>query len=249
MAMESLAVVSDVFAWYNVVFVACFGVGLFFTIVQVGGLGQGAAEADHDVGHDVNHDTGVGHDADAQPHAEAGTDTDAETDTDADSDADSHAAESIGAVQAFAQFVGIGRVPMSALLMTLFYTVGITGWIANSMLRSRCPSERAMFFTSLALALIAGVITMRLASRLLGTYMPAVLTSALSRRQMIGLVGSAALPIDERFGRAAVKDKYGTLHQVNCRVPSGIAPIPKGTRIVLTKYLPGQDMFLVGRAG
>ncbi len=261
MSIELLAIMPNLFAWYNVVFIACFGIGLFFTLIQLIGLGHSDVGADHDMDHDIGHDPDhdVDHGVDVHPHVEASGDPDAHADIHGDAHADAHtdapehaadgAGEAIGAAQAVSQFVGVGRVPMSAIFMTLFYTVGITGWISNAMLRSQYRSDRALFFTSLALALIAGILVMRIASGLLGRYLPAVLTSALNRRQMVGLLGEAALPISERFGRASVKDKYGTLHQVNCKVPAGVEPIPKGTRVVLTKYLPGEDMYFVGRAG
>lgn len=254
MSIELLAVTQNLLAWYNVVFAACFVVGLFFTALQVLGLAHSDvdldADADADVDAGVDTDADVDADADADIDAHADVDTDADADADTDSEASVHvgAGGGVGPGQAVAQFVGVGRVPVSAILMTLFYTVGLTGWIANTLLRPRYESDRALFVTSLAIALVVGLVVMRLVSGLLGKYLPSVLTSALTRRQMVGLVGEAALPINERFGRVAVKDQYGTLHQLNCKVPSGVEPVAKGTRVILTKYLPEGDMYYVGRA-
>ncbi|MBN1488625.1 MAG: DUF1449 family protein [Phycisphaerae bacterium] len=228
MPSELLAISTDIFAWYNAVFAGCFAVGLFFTALQVLGLGQ--TDTDVDVDTDV--------DADA----------DVDTDTDADTDIHHGHADSVGATQAVAQFFGLGRVPISAILMTLFYTVGITGWMAAAILAPRYASERSLFLTSLAIALVVGLVIMRLVTGLLAKYMPAVLTSALREPQLVGLTGEAKLPINERFGRVMIKDQYGTLHTVNCKVPPGVEPIAKGARIVLTKYLATEHMFYACRA-
>ncbi|MGB9625437.1 MAG: hypothetical protein ACPMAQ_11295 [Phycisphaerae bacterium] len=246
MSTDPLAVTSDLFAWYNVVFAACFAVGLFFTALQVLGLAHSDVDLDADA--DVDADTDLDANADVDADADADVDADSDADVAAETSVHVGAGESVGATQAVAQFIGIGRVPVSAILMTLFYTVGLTGWIANLLLRPRYESDRAMFFTSLAIALVAGLLVMRVVSGLLARYLPSVLTSALNRRQLVGLVGEAALPITERFGRVAVKDRYGTLHQLNCKVPPGVTPIAKGTRVILTKYLPEGDIYYVGRA-
>jgi len=238
MSTEPLAVTSDLFAWYNVVFAACFAVGLFFTALQVLGLGHSDVDLDADADIDANADIDADADADVDTDADGGAETSAHV----------GAGESVGATQAVAQFVGVGRVPVSAILMTLFYTVGLTGWIANLLLRPRYESDRAMFFTSLAIALVVGLVVMRLVGGLLARYLPSVLTSAMNRRQLVGLVGEAILPITEQFGRVAVKDRYGTLHQLNGKVPPGVDPIAKGTRVILTKYLPEGDIYYVGRA-
>lgn len=257
---DLLAITTGFFAWYNAVFIACFAIGVFFTVLQVMGLGQTDAdvdagvEADADVDADVDADIDADVDADVDTDADADVDADADADADAEAEADAHAAgvadssASLGAMHAMAQFVGVGRVPISAILMTLFYTVGIAGWISNGVLAERFESDRALFATSLPIALVVGVVLMRIASSVLGRYMPAVLTSAMSRRKLVGLSGEAVLPVGAKFGRARVRDRYGTQHQLSCKVPPGVSPIAKGERILLTKYLPGEDMFYVCRA-
>ena len=79
-------------------------------------------------------------------------------------------------------------------------------------------------------------------------YVPTFSTSALSRKQMVGLVGKTVLPVSERIGRASVYDKFGTLHMVKCCVREGAKPIGKGQKVVLVKYRPDRRMFIVGRA-
>lgn len=246
MPSELLAISTDIFAWYNAVFAGCFAVGLFFTALQVLGLGQTGTDVDVDVDTDIDVDTDV--DVDADVDADADLDADVDTDTDADTDIHHGHADSVSTTQAVAQFFGLGRVPISAILMTLFYTVGITGWMAAAILAPRYASERSLFLTSLAIALVVGLVIMRLVTGLLAKYMPAVLTSALREPQLVGLTGEAKLPINERFGRVMIKDQYGTLHTVNCKVPPGVEPIAKGARIVLTKYLATEHMFYACRA-
>ena len=251
MSVEILALTQNPFAWYNAVFVACFAIGLFFTFLQVLGLGNHDADAHVEAHVDAHADVDahvVGAEANTDLDTHAAVDHDVDHGADAGVSGHAETAGNIGGAQAMAQFLGIGRVPVSAILMTLCYAVGIAGWIANTALAPRFESERSLFLTSLTIALVVGLFTMRLVTGLLARYMPSVLTSAMSRRQMVGLIGEASLPITERFGRADVRDKYGTLHQVNCKVPPGIRPIDKHAKVVLTKYLAEEDMYYVGRA-
>lgn len=255
MPFHVLADASGFLTWYNAVFAACFGIGLFFTLLQLLGFGQSDFDthaevephADVDVHGDIDGHVDVHGGAEAHAGAGGHDVATAVEGHDGGHEHDLHAAHP-GPLAAVAQFMGIGRVPMSAILMTLFYAVGLTGWILNSILAPRYASERALFTTSLAGALIVGLVAVRIVSGLLGRYMPAVLTSAQRRSQMVGLTGEAALPINDRFGRAAVRDRYGTLHQLNCKVPPGASPIAKGTRVVLTRYLEKEDMYYVSRA-
>lgn len=257
---QLLAQVEGLFAWYNAVFVVLFGIGLFFTFLQLIGLGQGAGveadadadvdadlaadmDADADLAADVDADTDL--DADAHIDADAGVDGDAHMDAHAPADAAGHV---VGLGGAMAQLFALGKVPVSMSLMLLCYTVGITGWALNELIQTRLGDPARFFPLTLLVALVVGFIVLRFASSLMSRYLPSVSTTAIQKRQLVGMTAKAVLPINEKFGQACLYDRHGTLHMVGCRVRKGAANIEKGAQVILIKYIPDRDLFEVGRA-
>lgn len=271
-----LAQAAGIFAWYNVIFVALFGLGFIFTLLQLIGMGHGAgADADADAHADADVDAHLDADAhmdipadadmdahvdvDADAHVDAGVEThvdvdgDAHLDAHADADTAAHTGagangHTIGIGGVAAQLLALGKVPLSMSLMLLCYTVGITGWIANNLLEPRMGDPTAFFPVSLLAALVAGLIVLRIVGGLMARYLPPVATSAIPRRQLVGMTAKAVLPVNERFGQACLYDPHGTLHVVGCRVHAGAPAIEKGAKVVLVKYIADRDLFEVGRA-
>ncbi|GMV98433.1 MAG: DUF1449 family protein [Phycisphaerae bacterium] len=260
-----LAQAAQLLVWYNAVFVIIFCIGLFFTFLQLLGLSHGShvdgdagadghidVDADADAGMDAQVDTGVDAPADADVHAEADAATDAHAEAHAHAHGDGGAAtagaHSVGLGYAVAQLLGLGKVPLSISLMLLGYTMGIAGWMSNEVLSRRIASERVFFPLSLLFSLAAGFVVLRLTAMLMARYLPTLSTSAIPRQQLVGLTARTTLPVNERFGQASLHDKFGTLHVVGCKVRPGGGTIEKGAEVVLIKYLPDRDVYIVGRA-
>lgn len=263
-----LAQAAGLLAWYNAVFVVLFGVGFLFTLLQLIGMGHGSdADADTDVDAHADLDTHVDVDTDADVDVDAHVDVDADADVDAhvdvdaDADADVHAdvdgeadtdavgtpGHGLGVGGAMAQLLGIGKVPLSISLMLLCYTMGVTGWLGNELLGGRM-SPGQFFPLSLLAALVAAFLVLRFVSMFMARYIPTLSTTALHKRQLVGLTAKAVLPVNERFGQATLYDKFGTLHVVGCKVRDGAKDIEKGADVVLIKYMPERDLYIVGRA-
>jgi hypothetical protein len=136
-------------------------------------------------------------------------------------------------------------VPLSILLMSFGYAFGVTGWALNTLAAGPSGEVGSWFAASLGGALAAGLTAMRVVSSLIVRVIPTRNVSGFSRRQLIGMRGVVGLPVDEKGGRAQVTDPEGTRHQVRCRtVPKG-RPLPKGTPIIVVKYLPEDDVYYV----
>jgi len=199
-------------------------------------------ELDHDAG--LDHDTAFGHDAtldhDATVEAEASAAHDAE--------AGHHAEVGAGGaltLQSVLYFFGIGRVPLSIVLMSFAYAFGVVGWLLNTVLAQRGGGLGSWFSASLAGALVAGLASMRLVSGAVGRVMPTQRVSGFSRREFIGHRGVTALPVDERGGRVTVTDPEGTRHEFRCCVAAGAQALPRGTKVILLKYVPTGDAYQV----
>ena len=256
--IDMLAQAAELLAWYNAVFVILFGVGMFFTLVQLiglGGHGGVEAHADADMHADMHADVhaDVHADADMDAHAEVHIDTDAGAGPDVhleghvEGHVDTVHGPEAGFGSALVQITGMGKIPLSISLMLLGYSIGLVGWASNRMLAPRLESPAAFFPISLLIALVCGLVVHRLIGSFMARYVPTFSSSAMSDKQLVGLFGTATLPINERMGRGAVHDKFGTLHSVQCMVRQGAEPINKGARIVLVRYLPERNMFVVAR--
>jgi len=143
------------------------------------------------------------------------------------------------------QWLGVGRVPLSILLMVLLMAWGWTGVIVNVLMEKRVsePSHTLMF--SLPLALLVSVMLTRAVSSAIARWMPLCATSARRRHELLGSVGEAVYAINGRFGMASVRDEGGDLHQIPCRVGADQMPIGKGEKVKLVAYSAKQGIFTV----
>ena len=177
----------------------------------------------------------------AQAAGALATDVEAELHADADGhaegDGDSWIANALS-------LLGVGRVPTSLVLMTFSILWGGIGWLVNAALEPHVGAPMCL----VPAVLIAG------AGSLLGT---AGFTRAMSRlvpssesyatrpTQLLGKEGEAVFDISEGFGRVRVRDDYGNLQDVSCRIAAGGTPIAAGQRAVLVRYEDETGIYFV----
>ncbi|MCP4247102.1 MAG: YqiJ family protein [bacterium] len=215
-------------------------------------------DVDHDIDLDVDHDIDVGLDHDVDLDVDHDIDVDVDHDVDLDHDVDvdhdadvhlDHTAEAAAtsgvSLDDILYFFGIGRVPLSILLMSFGYAFGVVGWLLNTVLAGADGDVGPLFSASLGGAMVAGLLSMRLVSSTIGRVLPTQNVSGFSRRQLVGLRGTVGLPVDEQGGRVTVTDAEGTFHQLRCRSVPGGKPLPKGTKVIIVKYLAEDDLFYV----
>src|SRR5690554_5847451 len=112
-------------AWWNLIFAVPFALGLLYMGLYIATgitFGDGDVDADAEVDADVDGDV----------------DADAEADGDADHDAEHHAP---GPLASAMELLGVGRVPLSLVLMVLVLTWGLIGTIVNRLLWPVLPGE------------------------------------------------------------------------------------------------------------
>jgi hypothetical protein len=238
-------------AWWNLVFLVPLALALAYLAIYcvTGAMFDGAdADADTEVDTDVDPDVGADADIDADAEVDADADVDANVDADADSDPDpvghhssSAARNALGALA----WVGVGRVPLSLVLMVLMLTWGFIGFVTNQFLRDEVSRQWLIPLVSLPVAAVVSLLATRLLARGMSRLMPTEETYARRRKDLLGEVGEAIYPIDERFGMAAVRDDRGNLYQVPCRVESGRLPIAKGEKVLLVSYEANRNIFHV----
>ncbi len=210
-------------------------------------------DADHDV--DADHDIDADHDADAEHDGETpglpatvstgtGTSLSAATGVPATS---SHPFEggsgwSFGAAL---EWLGVGRVPLTILVLVLCMLWGFVGFAVNMLLVGVPLVGPRPWLVSLPLAAIASVMGTKGLGGVLARYMPTTETYVHSRAALTGRSGVAMFGIDHKFGMAFVRDTTGDAHQVACRVYADGQPIAKGQRVLLVDYNSADAFYYV----
>jgi membrane protein implicated in regulation of membrane protease activity len=222
--------------WWNLIFLLPFALALFYlALYTVSGITFGDsdldAQADLDTDADLDADGDLDHDLDA--------DHDLDHDADADSD---HGANESPAL-AVLSWLGVGKVPLSIMLLVLLLTWGAVGFVANAALATRGATAA---WVSIPLAATSSLFITRTVVMLIARYLPLYETTARRRHALLGSTGEAIFAINDKFGMAAVRDDTGELFQVGCRVEHDEA-IPKGSTIKLVSYNAKQGLFGVIR--
>lgn len=229
--------------WWNLIFILPFSLALLYLgVYTLSGVTFGDPGADADLDGDAHLDP------DAEVHVDADADADMDAEADADHDADAESAHGGGGAALLA-WLGVGRAPVSVIAMVFFLTWGVAGFAVNQILRpSWRGSPQSIAGVSIPLAAIISLALTRIVVALMARYLPMNETTARRRHELLGSIGEAMFPIDERFGMASVREAGGDLFQVPCRLEAtraGLGHIPKGARVLLTGYSARQRLFLV----
>jgi len=224
-----------IFQWQNAVFSASLAfwlVYIFFQAISPAHDATGGHDADHDHeigGHEHEHEVAGGH----------------EHEHDADHDHD-HDAQPVNPIQGILSFLGIGRCPLSIVAMTFGITWGFYGLCLNGFFSSAKFIPPGLYFWfSFAGATVLGLMTTSFLANRVAEWMPRSCTYASKIEDLVGLTGEVTIGIDERGGRAKVKDKFGETLNAECKARPGEPEIPVGTEVLLLQYLPEEKYFLV----
>jgi len=239
---------AELLQWWNLIYVLAFFLALLYIVLNSIGLVSEGAEADIHADADFDHDIDVGVDVDGDVHVDVDFDHDVDMDHDVDLDHDVgdvghdfdhdvHAEPSL--FEEALSFLGIGKLPLSIVLMTFLLTFAVVGWAVNLLLKDVLSSPAFFFPISLGAAVFCGVGVTKTLAATLGRYVRPVDSSATSRRSLEGKIATAKLPITAEFGQALVRDDHGSLHKVVCRVAEGGETIPKGQTVLLIRYVSG----------
>jgi hypothetical protein len=141
--------------------------------------------------------------------------------------------------------LGGGEVPLSIVVMLLFFSWGSLGFVTNQILRPVMPRPWMVGLCSLPLAAVGSVFFTRSIARGVARWLPTNQTYARRKSDLVGSLGEAMFFIDRASGTASVRDRQGDLFQVPCRTFDDGPPIEKGKQVLLVDYNPEQNIFYV----
>ncbi len=229
--------------WQNVLFELPVIGAMMMALVTAFGGGGHEAQADHDVS--VDHDVGLGHDVDAHAVvAEHGLEHGVEHTVEHEHSHEVAEQDANPFLKALT-FLGLGRVPISVIMVSFGLLWGFTGYTANQLLAPVLRWPLFYVWFSLAAATFVAVFGSRILAHLFARFMPSMQTYVSSSQSLVAQIGIVRITVGEQFGTVQVHDAFGNLLEVPCRVPPGHAAIPAGNRVVLMKYLPGERLYIV----
>jgi hypothetical protein len=142
---------------------------------------------------------------------------------------------------------GIGRVPISVLLCSFLVLFGGIGLISNQVFASVRLPPVAYFWPSLGIAGVSGLIVTGRLAAFMAKHMPSVETVKITRRDLVGRIGTSVYGVDEKSGQVQVRDRHGNLHRIAARTAGG--RIEPGKDVLLEEYVVQGDHFVVSESG
>ncbi len=225
--------------WWNLIFELPFTLGLLYlAIYTLSGwtFGETGADLDHDL--DASADASVDADAHLSLEHDAGAEGHDSEGHDADQDQ-----TGASALLAVLGWVGVGKAPLSVVLMVLLLSWGTIGFCVNRILEHQ-PVDRSIA-AAIGVAGVGSILMTRLVSTLVGKYLPTTETYARRRHELLGSLGEALYPIDATFGMVTGRDDRGERFEVACRTENNQTPVAKGTPVQLVGYSARERMFYV----
>ncbi len=256
--------------WWNLIYIVPFLMGFAFLLMQVIGIGEGDVDADADadvdadVDHDVDLDADVDHDVDLDVDVDVDHDVDVDADADHDADVEGdhdveagkpvdydmahgqaghHAANDVSPMLRVALVLGVGKVPLSLVLMTLWFTWGVYGYIMNIILQPILQTPVLFFAPSFFCTLVLTFFSTAYVSKLVAKVIPKTSTFSTREKDLVGKVGQALYKITEKSGTIRVTDQYGNIQQYPARSIKG--EIPSNTKVILVSFDQGGRIFAV----
>jgi membrane protein implicated in regulation of membrane protease activity len=213
--------------WQNLIFVLPMSAALLYVVLLASGLSFGD-HGDVSVEHDL--DVGADHDLDA------GHDVSGDGDHAGDTGESAHGHPHV--LGTLLTLLGVGKVPLSILMLSACLTWGAAGLILNVVLGT-ASMQRVVTFAALA-----AVVGTRLLAEGLAVLLPKEESYHTPKAKLVGEVGQVLYTVTRTSGTVRLQDPSGNLVDLDCRT-SGEDSIPAGARVVIQEYDPSADVFFV----
>jgi membrane protein implicated in regulation of membrane protease activity len=132
--------------------------------------------------------------------------------------------------------IGVGRVPLSLLLMSFGLLWGFFGWLGVQIFRGVLVTPALFIWPAAVLALIGSTVFTSVLARGLGRLMPSTESYGAGARELVGRVADVRYSLTESAGTVQTYDRLGSLHEVPARVLPGETAIPAGARVILWRF-------------
>lgn len=190
---------------------------LFVLLMGYGGLDFGETDVDLDV--DLEHDGHVDHDVDL---------------------VDS------GLMSRALSVLGVGKVPVSIIIMTFCLIWGFTGFFSNRILEGILPLPIIYGPISMGVAFFAAMFMTGAVSGVMSKLMPKTETYATTPADLVGKRGVVLYTVSQTAGTIRVRDAYRNLLNLSARSTSEDVFGPD-EKVVIIGYNDAEKTYQVGK--
>lgn len=239
-----MAFLATLFTWANAPYTSALLVVVFSLLFQLVGLlpwGEGDHALEGDTGDaDGSHTLAADghHDTDAAP------DVDGDHDGHHDADHDQDVEGDHGGLLAL---LGVGKVPLSIVLQTLFMMFGLVGVSATTLIAWMTGHLATSYLAlSAPIALLGGLVLSMVTVRTVARVVPSVSGQAHTRRELVGQSGVViSSKVSAEFGEVRLQDPTGRTLRLICYTGAEEPLIPEGTEVVITDWDREHDRLYV----
>ncbi|MFH1667473.1 MAG: hypothetical protein ABH884_00410 [Candidatus Komeilibacteria bacterium] len=207
---------SDLIQWQYLIFVLPFLGALFYLMLSATGL---IAAEGVDLDHDFDHDVDLDHDFDH----------------DVDHDHDIGIEHDPTFALRVLSILGVGKVPLSLLIMTFCFIWGFVGIVCNNSFKNILIFPIAYTWISVIVTLIITITLTRLLASSIAKIMPSTESVSVKPKDYIGKGAKTRYTVTEKNGAATTVLDMQHL-QFSCRIKPGQEPIPANTEVIIMSY-------------
>ncbi|PLS83303.1 MAG: hypothetical protein CYG59_01745 [Chloroflexi bacterium] len=163
-------------------------------------------------------------------------------DSDADADGD---VDGSGWFEGALDAIGVGRAPLTIVLLAFCGSLGIVGLIINTLIANTLGHYPDIaLWLALPTAFVLGLLLTGRLSTAFAQLAPER-SSAIGFDQLVGRVGIVVSPaVSLTYGRVQVRDPFGSLHTVFAVIDRG-DPVPERREVALVAYDDVRRCFVV----
>jgi len=145
-------------------------------------------------------------------------------------------------------FIGVGKTPLMVVLLILFASISLLGWLLNGIAQTAIGSfPGLLILVTLPVSLAAGAVFTSRITRIIGQTLPPISTTASRAQALVGSTGTVISPyVDDKYGMVHLRDQGSTLISVFA-VTDESQPIPRGEQVLLVSYDAVQRRYRVTR--
>jgi len=144
----------------------------------------------------------------------------------------------------------VGKVPLTIIISTFLLFWGLTGFTFNRIiLRASGSFPSSFILASCGMSLVVGIIATKFLSGAIARLFPEIETYSSNNESLLGLSAQVVSgQVTSRFGRAKVRDQYGNVLTVFCKISEGKEEPKRGEEVLLVEYDPADKKFEVVKA-
>ena len=166
-------------------------------------------------------------------------------DSDMDSDVGVHLDADHGWIDTGLHLLGFGLVPLSLVITWILFGFGLSGLILHAALGAYLPSDWLPNALFIPLALVIGLVTSSVLSRLLSPLFKDY-GAATTERDLIGKIATVkSNQASATFGAASLRLENGNEIEIAIRTENPDIALSYGDRVLLTSKLPDKEVFEV----